>query len=140
MVFPGDQIIIRLFSFLLCLLLAGPISLPAWSLAQAENRVGGSPDISSIFAPEHPAQVVDSHGENPGTDYNFASGVHKYLYCQDNPVDGVDPLGLFTQRFGCLAEAAIRQVYQLDHPGDAVLYGQPSRFSAGGFSGYGRIC
>ena len=54
--------------------------------------------------------------------------LHKYLYAANNPVNGFDPTGLFTQRFGYLAEAAIQAVYMQDHPGDAVLLGEWSRF------------
>ena len=32
----------RILSLLLCLLAAGPMSLPAWALARPENRVGDS--------------------------------------------------------------------------------------------------
>ena len=54
--------------------------------------------------------------------------LHKHLYVQANPVNNTDPSGLFTQRFGYLAEAAIQAVYIQDHPGDAVLLGEWSRF------------
>ncbi len=53
--------------------------------------------------------------------------LHKYLYVHNNPVNGIDPAGLFTQAFGYLAEAAIQGVYQLDHPFDNVLYGKWTR-------------
>jgi hypothetical protein len=53
--------------------------------------------------------------------------LHKYLYCEANPVNNDDPTGLFTQGFGYLAEAAIQTIYANDHPGNAVLYGQWTR-------------
>ena len=49
--------------------------------------------------------------------------LHRYLYCYAEPINNVDPLGLFTQRFGYLAEAAIQAIYAIDHPGDSVSYG-----------------
>jgi len=54
--------------------------------------------------------------------------LHKYLYCHNNPINGLDPTGYFTQSFGYLAEAAIQDVYASDHKGDIVLYGRWTRF------------
>jgi RHS repeat-associated protein len=53
--------------------------------------------------------------------------LHKYSYCAGNPVNNIDPLGLFTQAFGYVAEAAIQGVYASDHPGDSVVYGAWTR-------------
>jgi RHS repeat-associated protein len=49
--------------------------------------------------------------------------LHKYLYCHANPVNYTDSLGLFTQKFGFLAEDAIQDIYKIDHWGDKVSYG-----------------
>ncbi|MHC4499772.1 MAG: RHS repeat domain-containing protein [Planctomycetota bacterium] len=61
-----------------------------------------------------------------GTNHDPQS-LHKYLYCHANPVDYVDPMGLFTGNFGYVAEDAIQLVYALDHPGDNVAYGRWTR-------------
>jgi len=78
---------------LLCVLLLGLTNLPASALCRPETRVGGSPAFSSVFASQETANPVGTPSENGGRDYDFASGVHKYLYAQDNPVDGSDPSG-----------------------------------------------
>lgn len=44
---------------------------------------------SRIFAP----RLTQSHREIPSAGYDFASGVHKYLYEHGDPVNGVDPSG-----------------------------------------------
>jgi RHS repeat-associated protein len=49
--------------------------------------------------------------------------LHKYLYCYGDPINGIDPSGLFTQKFGYLAEDAIQQIYKNDHRKDNVSYG-----------------
>ena len=53
--------------------------------------------------------------------------LHRYLYANSNPVRFGDPTGMFTQRFGYLAEAAISRVYAREHPGDTVSYGAWAR-------------
>jgi RHS repeat-associated protein len=63
---------------------------------------------------------IDEYPGNP----EDPQSLHKYLYCSADPVGNVDPLGLFTQKFGYLAEAAIQAVYAMDHPGDSVSYGK----------------
>lgn len=83
----------RLFNVLFCALLVGLTSLPAWAIARPETRVGGSPDFSPVFAATETAKPVEPPQENPGCGYDFASGLHKYLYCQDDPVDNSDPSG-----------------------------------------------
>jgi hypothetical protein len=79
--------------WLLCLLLLGLTGVPAWAHCRPETRVGGSPVFSSIFASQETAKSIGTPSENGGCGYDFASGVHKYLYTQDNPVDGIDPSG-----------------------------------------------
>jgi RHS repeat-associated protein len=49
--------------------------------------------------------------------------LHKYLYCNANPINFVDPEGLFTEKFGYLAEDAIQGVYKIDRSFDNVSYG-----------------
>lgn len=53
--------------------------------------------------------------------------LHRYLYVADDPVNGVDPSGLFTQAFGYAVEAAIQPFYAASHPGDVVTYGKWAR-------------
>jgi len=43
-----------------------------------------------------------------------------YAYASADPVDNTDPTGMFTQKIGYLAEAAIYAVYVQDHPGQNV--------------------
>ena len=64
-----------------------------WPVAPPKNRVGGSPAFSFVFAFQYIGETLDTPAENGGCGYDFASGVHKYLYAQDDPVDGSDPLG-----------------------------------------------
>ena len=103
----------RLFNLLLCALLAGPLSLSAWAVARPENRVGGSPVFSSDFASQETAKPIVASGENPGCGYDFASGVHKYLYAQDNPVDMDDPSGNASSFTPVQAAAIGRQVHEI---------------------------
>lgn len=56
--------------------------------------------------------------------------LHKYIYCLGNPTNLIDPSGLFTQQFGYLAEAAIEDVYKIDHQDDRVLCGGWTRFGS----------
>ena len=81
-----------LLHLLLYLLLAF-MGTPAWAHCRPENRVGGSPVFSSDFTFADDANPVGTPTENPACDYDFASGVHKYLYAQGNPVNMVDPSG-----------------------------------------------
>ena len=76
-----------------CALLLTLTSSPAWGICRPENRVGGSPVFSSEFASQESAKPIGTPSENGGYGYDFASGVHKYLYCQGNPVNMVDPSG-----------------------------------------------
>jgi RHS repeat-associated protein len=50
-----------------------------------------------------------------------------YMYGKGDPVNNIDPSGLFSQAFGYLAEAAIQEVYERDHPNDEVTYGAWTR-------------
>ena len=76
-----------------CALLLTLTSSPAWGVCRPENRVGGSPVFSSDFASQESAKPIGTPSENGGCGYDFASGVHKYLYGADNPVDNSDPSG-----------------------------------------------
>lgn len=84
----------RILSLLLCLLIAGPMSLPAHAFARPETRVGGSPVFASAFASADRDQTLEAHRESRGCGYDFASGVCKYLYCQADPVNRIDPSGM----------------------------------------------
>jgi hypothetical protein len=64
-----------------------------WPVVPPKNRVGGSAAFSFVFAFQYIGQTLDTHGENGGCGYDFAPGVHKYLYVEDNPVNGIDPSG-----------------------------------------------
>ena len=66
-------------------------------------------------------------------DQEDPSSLHRYTYCANDPINGSDPMGLFTQSFGYLVEPIIEAVYASDHPGDVVTYGQWSRL--GGLTG-----
>jgi hypothetical protein len=68
-------------------------STPAWAHGRPENRVWGFSEKPADFAAQETAKPIDTPGENPGCGYDFASGVHKYLYCKANLVDMVDPSG-----------------------------------------------
>ncbi|MBE7500043.1 MAG: hypothetical protein HS113_06970 [Verrucomicrobiales bacterium] len=58
--------------------------------------------------------------------------LHRYLYASANPVNFVDPTGMFSQQLGYLAEDAIQEIYAMDHPGDAVDNGRWTRFGGAG--------
>ena len=73
---------LRILSLLLCLLTAGPMSLPAHALARPETRVGEIFSSPLKSASESPSQVVETHRENRQCDYDFVPGVHKYLYAR----------------------------------------------------------
>jgi len=64
-----------------------------WPVATPKNRVGGSAAFSFVFAFQYIGETLDTPAENEGCGYDFASGVHKYLYGADNPVMGTDPSG-----------------------------------------------
>jgi hypothetical protein len=64
-----------------------------WPVAPPKNRVGGSAAFSFVFAFQYIGQTLDTPAENGGCGYDFASGVHKYLYAEDNPVNLDDPSG-----------------------------------------------
>jgi RHS repeat-associated protein len=54
--------------------------------------------------------------------------LNKYLYAHANPVDGWDPTGFFTQRFGYAVEEEIERQYRASHPECGVLVGFPCYF------------
>jgi hypothetical protein len=64
-----------------------------WPVVAQKNRVGGSPAFSFVFAFQYIGETLDTPAENGGCGYDFASGVHKYLYAADDPVNNSDPSG-----------------------------------------------
>ena len=53
-------------------------------------------------------------------------GLHKYLYCEANPVNGSDPTGQsmsWDSYFGYEAERTIEDEYEATHAGDGTMYG-----------------
>ena len=83
----------RILSLLLCLLVAGPMSTSAHAVARPETRVGDFFPAAPKSAPANPDQTLEPRGENRGCDYDFASGVCKYLYAHADPVNRIDPSG-----------------------------------------------
>jgi len=51
------------------------------------------------------------------------TSLHRYLYATANPVDNVDPTGLYTQQFGYDVEAVVGPAYQSDYPTSNVSLG-----------------
>ena len=84
---------LRILSLLLCLLVAGPMSLPAHAVARPENRVEEFFPATPKSASADLDQTAGLRWENRGCGYDFASSVCKYLYAHGNPVNGVDPSG-----------------------------------------------
>jgi hypothetical protein len=70
----------RIFSLLLCLLVAGPMSPAAWAVARPENRVGDFFLAPQKSTPADLDQTAGLRWENPGCGYDFASGVCTYAY------------------------------------------------------------
>jgi hypothetical protein len=64
-----------------------------WPGVSPKNRVGGSAAFSFVFAFQYIGETLDTPAQNGGCGYDFASGVHKYLYVEDNPVNHIDPTG-----------------------------------------------
>jgi len=83
----------KVLRWLPCLLFA-LAATSAFAHCRPENRVWGFSEKPSNFASQETAKPIDTPGENPDCGYDFASGVHNYLYCQGSPVDNDDPSGL----------------------------------------------
>jgi len=56
--------------------------------------------------------TMDSYGG----DNEDPLSLHKYLYCQGSPINGVDPSGLYTAQEGYAMERLIMADYQAAHP------------------------
>ena len=54
--------------------------------------------------------------------------LHKYMYASGNPVNCLDPLGMFTSHEGMVVEKEIFDVYVKDHSGNTVINGRWTRF------------
>ena len=63
---------------------------------------------------------------------NDPRSLNLFNYCAADPVNNVDPTGMFTQQLGYLAEDAIQEIYARDHPADAVDNGRWTRFGGPG--------
>lgn len=81
----------RLLILWVCLLVALPGS--AFGHLSPKTRVGEFSENASIFTSSQSSQLVETQQETPGIGYDVASGMHKYLYGQDNAVSriGVNP-------------------------------------------------
>jgi len=82
----------KVLRWLPCLLFA-LAATSAFAHCRPENRVWGFSEKPSNFASQETAKPIDTPGENPDCGYDFASGVHNYLYCKGNPIMGIDPSG-----------------------------------------------
>ena len=66
--------------------------------------------------------------------------LHRYLYADANPVDNIDPLGLYTQQFGYDVEDAVQEAYTGDFGANAqVTYGGWSRLGTAGQQVRGKL-
>ena len=108
--------------------MAGPISVPCWAQVSPKTRVGGSGDFSADFAWKTSTQVAEPRRENRPCGYDFASGVRKYLYAHNDPVNGVDPSGNFLI-LDLVLSSAIR----------AGKFGRYGQYVARGYQAYSRI-
>ena len=99
---------LRILSLLLCLLVAGPMSLPAHAVARPETRVGDFFPSPLKSASADRDQTAGLRWENPGCGYDFASGVCKYLYAHADPVNGIDPSGHEFNMIGLMAATGIQ--------------------------------
>jgi hypothetical protein len=97
-----------------------------WPVVSPKNRVGGSPAFSFVFTFQFIGETVDTPAENGGCGYDFASGVHKYLYAEDDPVNLIDMLGLsaadvtkiynlYAQKLQAMTDAGQRLNTEGDH-------------------------
>ena len=69
------------------------MSTPAWAVARPEKRVREFFSAPLKSAAADLDQTLEPRGENPAGGYDFASGVCKYLYAHNNPVNRIDPSG-----------------------------------------------
>jgi hypothetical protein len=83
----------------------------------------------AAFQPERSFSMRDYLNPNTGRFWTMDSyagdnedplSLHKYLYCEANPVSNLDPSGLFTQAFGELAHDIIAGRYLAEHPGTII--------------------
>ena len=88
--------------------------MPAWAHCRPETRVGGSPVFSSDFASQETANPIAASGENPGCGYDFASGLHKYLYANANPVNMDDFSGNAGESDATATGRAVEKVIKAD--------------------------
>jgi len=72
------------------------MSVPAHAVARSETRVGNFFPAPPKSASADLDQTLEPRRKSRGCDYDFASGVHKYLYAHANPVNGTDPSGNMT--------------------------------------------
>jgi RHS repeat-associated protein len=62
-------------------------------------------------------------------------GMTPYWYANDDPVGNTDPTGLYTPAFGRAVEEAVKPYYEMDHPGDLIIWGQPITYTTVGAPG-----
>jgi hypothetical protein len=125
----------RILSLLLCLLIAGPMSLPAHALAQPETRVWEIFSSPLKSASADLDQTVDTRRESGAYGYDFASGVCKYLYAANNPVNMVDPSGNEYSYVGISATTGIMLFLasHYAHASSSAIFAAEAQFGHGDF-------
>jgi hypothetical protein len=96
-----------------------------WPVAAPKNRVGGSAAFSFVFAFQYIGETLDTPSENDGCGYDFASGVHKYLYAADDPVNRIDPsghdYGSFDINLGTIFQGLANALAPSESPGSSSI-------------------
>jgi RHS repeat-associated protein len=116
------------------------------AFGQLIERTGSTPNLyiyaGEQFDPElglyyNRARYLDvQHGRFWGMDPSLASNgdaayLHAYLYADTNPINAIDPTGLYTQAFGYAVERRVQAEYERDFGADDLV-------SFGGWTRLGR--
>ena len=104
----------RIILLLLCSFISGLMSLSGSASAQSENRVWEFFSKAPQSVPSFLFQTVEPYRENAPSFYDFASGVHKYLYAHCDPVNRIDPSGhesLIGVFIGSSISASLSDIY-----------------------------